>query len=148
MELDEGEFMKLGLDVHGVLDANPKDFVTIAKYVRSIGGEVHIITGSSYDENLKQLLLSFNNNCIFWDYIVSIQDELIKRKEPEGINIYGRPYWKDETWDRIKGEYCARNMIDIHYDDTERYSEYFTTPFILYKKSTQYYPTNDNCTKM
>lgn len=124
--------MKLGLDIHGVLDANPKDFVTIAKSVRTGGGEVHVITGSSHDDELDEYLLNLSGGEVFWDKLVSIQDELIKSVQPEGINKYGRPYWYDKDWDRVKGDYCAKHNIDLHYDDTDRYLDYFTTPVILY----------------
>ena len=38
-----------------------------------------------------------------------------------------------ELWDSIKGKYCKDNNIDLHIDDTEVYSKYFTTPFLLFK---------------
>ncbi len=126
--------MKLGLDIHGVLDANPEDFVTIAKEVRDNGGEVHVITGSSHDTDLDKYLLDLSGGEVFWDKLVSIQDELIDAIEPSGINEYGRPFWPDEIWDRVKGDYCTAHGIDLHFDDTERYLEYFSTPVILYRR--------------
>lgn len=125
--------MKLGLDIHGVLDTNPKEFVSLAKRVRTEGGEVHIITGSSQNVDLVELLLSLDSGKKYWDYLVSIQDELLKKYKPTGINEHGRPYWPDELWDRFKGDYCAKHNIDLHYDDTERYIQYFTTPVVIYK---------------
>jgi len=125
--------MKLGLDIHGVLDSNP-DFVTLAINTRAVGGEVHIITGSSYDEDLNFLLLSLSKGVVFWDYLISVQDELAKVMPHSYIDKHGRPCWDDDVWDAFKGGYCDRNNIDVHYDDTERYGQYFTkTTFILYK---------------
>lgn len=123
--------MKLGLDIHGVLDTNPKEFVNLAKKVRREGGEVHIITGSSITPELYTQLTNYNNGKEFWDHIVSIEDELSKLYPPIKIDGYGRPNWKDEDWDRFKGDYCKENRIDVHYDDTERYTKYFTTPIII-----------------
>lgn len=128
---------KLGLDIHGVLDTNPVDFIHIAKEIKNEGGEVHVITGSSYNIELETFLLNLSGGDKFWDELVSIQDELIKTVKPEGINSHGRPYWFDKDWDRVKGDYCRDNNIDLHYDDTERYIEYFTTPVILYSGKVQ-----------
>jgi hypothetical protein len=43
-----------------------------------------------------------------------------------------------ELWDTIKAGYCRSNKIDLHIDDTEVYSKYFTTPFLLYKSSEDF----------
>ncbi len=121
--------MKLGLDLHGVLDTNTKDFVEIAKMIKEEGGEVHIITGSSITE---EVLTIVKTSGINYDYIISIQDELSKLYTPTGYNEYGRPIFPDNLWDEFKGKYCKNNNIDLHYDDTERYIDYFSTPVILY----------------
>lgn len=125
---------RLGLDIHGVLDTNPKDFVQIAKMVRMAGGEVHVITGSAYSKDIEQQLLSYNNGNKFWDFFVSIQDELLKTLPFVKIDIYGRPCWENETWDRFKGNYCLKNNIELHFDDTDRYKKYFSTPIVIYQR--------------
>lgn len=126
--------MKLGLDIHGVIDANPDHFIYMAREVRAYGGEVHIITGSSHNGDLEKYLLNLSGGKVFWDVIVSIQDTLMGVIEPTGINQYGRPYWSNEDWDCVKGDYCRDNNIDLHFDDTERYLKYFTTPVVLYSR--------------
>ena len=120
--------MKLGLDLHGVLDTNP-EFVEIAKQIKKEGGEVHIITGSSITDEVLNIV---KNSGIDYDYIISIQDELIKLYSPDCYNEYGRPIFPDILWDSFKGKYCKDNNIDLHYDDTERYIDYFSTSVILY----------------
>jgi len=124
--------MKLGLDLHGVLDTNTKDFVEIAKQVKKEGGEIHIITGSSLTPIIINMVESFGIN---YDYIVSIQDELIKLYLPDCYNKHGRPIFPDMLWDSFKGKYCRDNNIDLHYDDTEEYIDYFSTPVVLYKST-------------
>src|SRR3972149_10737015 len=38
--------------------------------------------------------------------------------------------WIDKTeWDKTKAEYCRREGIHLHFDDTPEYEGYFTTPF-------------------
>lgn len=124
--------MRLGLDIHGVLDDNPEEFIKIADDFKEMGGDVYIITGSSHDEDLDEYLLKLSGGRKFWDVLISVQDELAKKHEPAGINEHGRPYWPDEVWDRFKGDFCRENMINLHFDDTERYLQYFTTPVIHY----------------
>jgi len=122
--------MKLGLDLHGVLDINSKDFVKIAKKIKDEGGEVHIITGSSITEEVLNIV---KTSGIDYDYIVSIQDELLKLHKPISYNEYKRPVFIDSLWNEFKAQYCKNNNIDLHYDDTDKYIEYFSTPVILYK---------------
>ena len=40
------------------------------------------------------------------------------------------PWVDDLDWDKTKGEYCERNNIDLHIDDTKRYGDYFKTKFM------------------
>ena len=45
----------------------------------------------------------------------------------------GRPWMDDDIWDRTKGDYCKKHQIDFCIDDTERYGDYFETPFAFMK---------------
>ena len=121
--------MKLGLDIHGVLDKHPELFVELSKAY----DEVHIITGIAISKNLIEQLLSYNNGERFWTHLVSIQDELSKTTIPLTYNEKNRPVFIDEPWDSFKGKYCYKHGIDLMIDDTERYGKYFTTKFILFK---------------
>ena len=51
--------MKLGLDIHGVIDKRPEDFASLAAAVIWTGGEVHIITGGSVTEDMKEKVKAF-----------------------------------------------------------------------------------------
>ncbi len=128
--------MKLGLDIHGVLDRYPQMFAELAKAYSwaQVDGEVHIITGASITDALIERLLAFNHGVQYWTHIVSIQDELLKKEKPLGYNDKGRPVFDDELWDSFKGRYCEEHDIDLMIDDTERYGKYFTTTkFILFR---------------
>lgn len=40
----------------------------------------------------------------------------------------------DKTlWDKTKGEYCKTHGINLMIDDTERYAQHFSTPFVFFK---------------
>ena len=132
--------MKLGLDIHGVIDSNPESFSFMSQSVITGGGEVHIITGGSWTSELEEQLKGYG---IKWTSCFSVYDYLLD----SGIDSIGNIQFPDGTiqkkfdyhlWDTIKAGYCKSNNIDLHIDDTEVYSKYFTTPFLLYKSSEDF----------
>ena len=132
--------MKLGLDIHGVIDSNPESFSFMSQSVIAGGGEVHIITGGSWTSDLEEQLKGYG---IKWTSHFSVYDYLLD----SGIDSIGTIQFPDGTiqekfdyhlWDTIKAGYCKSNEIDLHIDDTEVYSKYFTTPFLLYKSSEDF----------
>jgi len=132
--------MKLGLDIHGVIDSNPKSFAFMSQSVISNNGEVHIITGGSWTTELENQLKDYG---LQWTSHFSVYDYLLD----SGIDSIGTIQFPDgtiqkkfdyELWDTIKAGYCRSNEIDLHIDDTEVYSKYFTTPFLLYKSSEDF----------
>jgi hypothetical protein len=132
--------MKLGLDIHGVIDSNPESFAFMSQSVITNGGEVHIITGGSWTTELEEQLKGYG---IKWTSHFSVYDYLVE----SGIDSIGTIQFPDGTiqkkfdydlWDTIKAGYCKSNKIDLHIDDTEVYSKYFTTPFLLYKSSEDF----------
>ena len=132
--------MKLGLDIHGVIDSNPESFAFMSQSVITNNGEVHIITGGSWTSELEEQLKVYG---IKWTSHFSVYDYLVD----SGIDSIGTIQFPDGTiqkkfdyhlWDTIKAGYCRSNNIDLHIDDTEVYSKYFTTPFLLYKSSEDF----------
>lgn len=120
--------MHLGLDIHGVIDNDLFHWKALANLIRKMGGKVTIITG----ESISPKLLAELGNEVFWDNLVSIQDELSKIMEPIGYNEFGRPVFPSEAWDSFKGKYCDEHGVTMHVDDTARYGKYFhKTRFIL-----------------
>lgn len=121
--------MHLSLDVHGVIDQDLRHWKSLAQLIRKMGGEVTILTG----ESITPQLLNQLGGEVFWDHLVSIQDELSKTMQPESYNEFGRPVFPAEAWDSFKGKYCDEHGIPMHVDDTERYGKYFhKTRFLLY----------------
>lgn len=122
---------KLGIDIHGVIDALPEFFAFLTESFIKNGGEVHIITGGSIDDKLiKQL----NLTNVKYTHIFSVYDHLIETN----TSTYGdimfpdgtvQKKFKDDVWDAAKANYCKENNISLHLDDTLIYNNYFTTPF-------------------
>lgn len=133
--------MKLGLDVHGVIDANPKFWAAITQSLIEEGHEVHIVTGHPINDKLTSKLLIFN---IKYSHTFSIVDY---HKE------IGTKMWQDQEgkwfmdiydWDQTKAEYCAREGIDLHIDDSKAYGQFFTTPYCCYSVNSQQTPINND----
>ena len=127
--------MKLGLDIHGVIDNKPEIFSFLSESVIRNCGEVHIITGGSWDKDLISLVnecgIKYTHSFSVYDYLKGVgADEIGKIQFPDGST---QKKFDSDLWDSIKGLYCKENCIDLHIDDTEVYSKYFTTPFLLFK---------------
>lgn len=122
--------MKLGLDIHGVLDVNPKFFCELTKALVCAGWEVHIITGSPVEQVKREM----NELKISYTHIFSVYDHLIETeaKTNEELGIASRYPFPDETWNKVKSIYCKKHEIDMHIDDMLEYLESFTTPYMTH----------------
>jgi len=125
-----GKF-KLGLDIHGVVDAMPEFFSFLTDSFIKNGGEVHIITGGRWDSEFEKQLNDFG---VKWTHKFSVYDYL-KESDAEVIGKVQFPdgtiqkKFKNEDWDSVKSQYCKENGIDLHIDDTLIYNNFFSTPF-------------------
>ena len=66
---------KLGLDIHGVINAMPDFFAFLSDSFIRNGGEVHIITGGSWTKTLDDLVESSN---IRYTHKFSVYDYLLE----------------------------------------------------------------------
>jgi hypothetical protein len=130
-EANDSVKFKLGIDIHGVIDSLPDFFSFLTDSIIKNGGEVHIITGGSWNQDLEKELKSFG---IKWTHNFSIYDYLIEIDTPTSGEIkfpdgtIQKKFVGDE-WDKAKGDYCSKNNISLHMDDTSIYNNFFTTPF-------------------
>ena len=122
--------MKIGLDIHGVCDSAPDFFKELTKLFIEAGHEIHILTGRRISDGaldeIKELGLTYTHFFSIADYHTEIGTDMHDDRN-------GMPWMDGETWDKTKGEYCKRNNIDFCIDDTERYGQYFSTPFAFMK---------------
>jgi len=125
--------MKIGLDIHGVIDAEPKIFSSLSHDCVKKRWEVHIITGQEDTPELRRILAEYN---IAYTHLFSITTyhksigTIITQDDDEN------PWMDEPLWNKSKGEYCARNNIDIHIDDSYTYGKYFETTYIKFIKTT------------
>ena len=116
--------IKIGLDFHGVIDANPKYFSGFTQEARKRGWKIYVITGGPY-EKVKQELEQMN---ISYDEIFAIYDYY----EKKGLAIKkqdGSYEIAPDLWNTIKAKYCKANNIDIQIDDSTIYGNSFLTPY-------------------
>lgn len=131
---------KLGLDIHGVINAMPEFFAFLSDSFIKAGGEVHIITGGSWTRKLDNLIESYNikytHKFSVYDYLLESGAETSGEVEfPDGTK---QKKFNDTLWDSTKAKYCLENGISLHIDDTSIYNNYFTTPFCrLWSHSNQ-----------
>ena len=122
---------KLGLDMHGVIDAMPEFFSFLTDSFIKNGAEVHIITGGRWDLEFEKQLNDFGikwtNKFSVYDYLKESDAEVIGKVQfPDGTI---QKKFKNEDWDSVKAQYCKENGIDLHIDDTLIYNDFFSTPF-------------------
>lgn len=123
--------MKISFDLHGVLDDMPETMKFIMESVIKNGGEVHIITGSTEEKARKELKELGFNRYIHFTNVVGLPDYLLgKGKKVISYHPFlNNPEFSDLDWDSAKAQYCSENNINLHFDDTLRYGDYFKTPF-------------------
>jgi hypothetical protein len=130
-ESNDSTKFKVGLDLHGVIDALPDFFAFLTDSIVKNGGEVHIITGGSWTKELESQVDSMN---IKWTHKFSVYDHLIEIGSPtSGEYVFPdgtiQKKFVGDVWDKAKSEYCRDNNINLHIDDTLIYNNFFTTPF-------------------
>jgi hypothetical protein len=127
--------VKLGLDIHGVIDRYPTFFIEAAKrLVQERQAEIHVITGVRFSDRIDQQLRDYDSGNKWWSHFFSLTDYLISQNCDYTFDKHNRHSFDNLIWDRVKGDYCAENNITLHIDDTERYASYFKTPVIILRE--------------
>lgn len=113
--------MKIGLDIHGVIDRFPLEFAWLSrKWVKTHGHEVHIVTGESWETAKAQV----EDRNICYTQVYSIVDHHRLIGTPMKLDADG--WWMNaETWNRSKGDYARLVGLDIHFEDSLRYAPWF-----------------------
>lgn len=127
--------MRIGIDIHGVLDRSPQKYIELAQSLRCMNNfyerdnEVHIITGPPKEKALQELSLiarAYNQGRPFWDHVHSIVDWVKDNHIPHYYDDKGQLWTEDEDeWNMIKGKVASAYKLDLHFDDTLKYKEYF-----------------------
>ena len=127
--------MKIGIDYHGVVTANPDFFAQFSSAALNSGHEILIISGGSKKDVEKYL----HEHNIAYSDIFSLLDYF----NAKGLVTFypdGSFFVQNELWNKAKAKYCLENDIAVHIDDSMLYGAYFQTPFCLYA------PVQQKCT--
>jgi len=118
------EPLKIGLDIHGVIDAKPKFFSKFSIRLRSRGHTVYIITGAKITPKLIEKLREIGME---WDHLLSITDFHVNKKDVRvHFDEKGNPWMDQEVWDETKAQMCKEHKIDMLIDDSNVYGRYIT----------------------
>ena len=118
--------MRVGLDYHGCVDQafDFWSYTTWGIINSNSRNQVHVITGAR-EKDISKIL---RDKKIYYTHFFSITEHLEKVGIP--YRVHKDKYTFDnDTWNKEKAKYCKKNKIDYHFDDTENYGKYFTTPF-------------------
>jgi len=113
--------MKIGLDIHGVIDIYPEFFRTFSFHLMTKGHEVFIVTGQKWEKaepQVKNLNISYNSYFSIVDYHLQI-------KTPMKQNYKNEWWMEDNIWNRSKGDFAKEVGLNIHFDDSRKYLQYF-----------------------
>jgi hypothetical protein len=111
--------MRIGLDLHGVIDRFPHEFALITRrWVDICGHEVHIVTGEGWATAERQM------DGFRYTHRFSIVDH--HRAIGTKMELKESGWWMpQDEWDRTKGDYAQRVGLSVHFEDTLRYAPWF-----------------------
>lgn len=124
--------IKIGLDFHGVINANPEFFSNFTHLAVDEGDEIHVITGGPA-HIIKKLLDEWN---IAYTTIFAILDfyEVLDKVQ---YFADGEFHVDDKLWNSAKANYCKEHCINIHIDDSSIFKQWFSTPYCLFDEKAQ-----------
>lgn len=119
--------IKISIDYHGVLTENPLFFKKFNTMAIGCGYEIYIVSGG-HQKDIEEFV---DTHQIPYTRIWSVVDHFERLKL---VQYYpdGSFYVSDKLWNKAKAEYCLKNQISCHIDDSWLYGKYFDTPFCLY----------------
>jgi hypothetical protein len=122
---------KLGLDIHGVITDDMDAMRKLAECVMLSGvlNQVHIISGPPVKfikEELEQLGFKEGQH---YSHIFSIVDHHLAAGTQVVFDENGHAWTDEYTWDKTKADYCLREGINLHIDDSDQYGYFFKTPY-------------------
>lgn len=114
--------MKIGFDIHGVIDAYPELFEQLSRKLKAEGHEIYIITGEP-KETAEPTVIEAG---VIYDHFFSIVDYHIQQKTSSLRQDDKGHYWVDRNvWLATKGDIAKQVQLDVHFDDQLEYFEYF-----------------------
>lgn len=123
---------KIGIDFHGVIDAEPERFAAFCKEIRKHGVSVYIISGGPRQDvarSLEKFGVEYDDVWAMYDYYDA--QGVLERFEDGSFHV------PTELWNKAKAEYCAREGINFHIDDSPVYGKYFASAYCQYDTKSE-----------
>lgn len=113
--------MRIGLDLHGVIDRFPEEFALLTRrWVRVYGHEVHVVTGSPWavaQSQVDRCSICYTHRFSIVDYHRTIGTPMAEKENG---------WWMEQdVWNRTKGDYAERVGLGIHFEDSLEYAAWF-----------------------
>lgn len=119
--------MKIGLDFDGVINKYYWILSPLTHLLLSHEQEVHILTGNRGTSRfLKDLEEKYG---IAYTHFYSISDYHQMIGTPMTGYDQNNTWIEEDIWDRSKGIYAKKHALDLHFDDSPIYGNYFDTPY-------------------
>lgn len=128
--------MKIGIDLHGVIDSDPEFFKELLKFFKSCNIETFIISGPPKVEIIEELDCLNIIEGIHYDGVYSIVDFLKEKGVYMWQDVKGGWWCDEKNWCSSKAKICFENSIYCMIDDKEMYKPTFeemNIRFILYQ---------------
>lgn len=126
--------MRIGIDVHGVIDTDPERFKRMMKGFRKPlthfenmklelppSNKVIVVSGPPADQICQELNDLGLRKDEHFDEVVSVVDFLKERNAKMWLDEKGTWWTDDRTWWSSKGRICKAKGIDVLIDDQIRY---------------------------
>lgn len=126
--------IRIGLDVHGVIDEDPVFFSELSQVIHERGGSIFIVTGR---EKCKELVEEIEYYKVVYTDILSITSYQKVLGTPVSYldDRKSQPLMDPKIWNPTKAMLCATAGIHIMVDDSLIYEKYFSdvkTQYIVY----------------
>jgi len=138
MDKDPGELqglkVRVGLDIHGVIDEDPIFFSDLSQAVHERGGDIIVVTGR---EKCKELVEEIEGYRIVYTDILSITSYQKMLGTPVSYldDRKSQPVMAPDVWNPTKAALCASAGIHVMIDDSTLYEAFFRdikTQYIVY----------------
>ena len=114
----------IGFDLHGILNKYPDTLKPLLK-ILSKNNVVVVVSGSPEDDIIEELIRLGYYHSIHYDNIISITDYLKDEGIPMWKDIDGNWHCDDISWWSSKSKICKEYGINVLFDDSVKYGEYF-----------------------
>lgn len=123
---------KIGIDYHGVIDAQPELFAAFCREIRKEGVMVYIVSGGP-EQDVARCLAAHG---VEYDGLWAMYDYYEKKGVLERYDD-GSFHVPTELWNKAKAEYCAHEGINFHIDDSPVYGKYFASAYCQYDMANE-----------